>query len=346
MSVLNFSAEAIQDGLTIVAMTDRFFLFSFGAALSLIFFILPWPKPILTHLFEFITAALERKLNRTERHAASRRTRGLLVILFLLLCTLLISRLIDFGLSLSEDMHLDNLWIQSFILSLFIGTASFWKWQHKIMRAIEKNKNREAANALAQLTQDDIKATDIYQMRRLAIAADARIFERYFIGPWFWFIVGGYFFLALYTIFTAFKFTTAYRHEHARPYAKWGILIDEILNFIPARLAAILLLLGTILNFKTHTRHAFRGFIKYRNILNNINAGQTLSLMSGAVQTLLAGPQTQRKINSSQPWIGDGRFTARPDAKKVSAALSLLLTTTLTLILLAILPAIYLLFYI
>jgi adenosylcobinamide-phosphate synthase len=102
------------------------------------------------------------------------------------------------------------------------------------------------------------------------------------VAPLFWFLVGGLPMAALYRFANTADAMWGYRTPELEWFGKWAARADDVLNFIPARLTA-LLLLGTAALCRLDVRIAWRIWRRDGRSTPSPNAGQPMSVAAGAL---------------------------------------------------------------
>lgn len=106
------------------------------------------------------------------------------------------------------------------------------------------------------------------------------------VAPLFWFLVGGLPAAALYRFANTADAMWGYRTPELEWFGKWAARADDVLNFIPARLTALLLLLTAPL-LRLDARAAWRVWQRDGHTTPSPNAGQPMSVSAGALRVKL-----------------------------------------------------------
>jgi adenosylcobinamide-phosphate synthase len=110
--------------------------------------------------------------------------------------------------------------------------------------------------------------------------------------------------LAVYKAINTMDSMIGYKNERYLYFGRVAARLDDVVNFIPARLAAgIIILLAWIL--RDDVRGSFRCFRVYRHMHSSPNAGCTEAAMSGALGIALSGPTMYFGQWVDRPWIGE-----------------------------------------
>ena len=86
-----------------------------------------------------------------------------------------------------------------------------------------------------------------------------------------------------------------------KKFGKFSAKLDDVANFIPARITALLI---ALLFF---SKKAFLGFQKYGKKHESLNAGLPISAMALALNIKLGGPTSYFGKIKEKPYFGDGK---------------------------------------
>ena len=103
-----------------------------------------------------------------------------------------------------------------------------------------------------------------------------------------------------------------YRSEHYLLLGRPAARLDDLANFLPARLSLIILSIGAVLSGEK----AWAGWkISRRDRLKHPspNAGHSESFVAGALGIRLGGPTVYQEETVEKPWLGDGDEEVGPD---------------------------------
>lgn len=106
------------------------------------------------------------------------------------------------------------------------------------------------------------------------------------VAPLFWFLVGGLPLAALYRFANTADAMWGYRTPELEWFGKWAARADDVLNFVPARLTA-LLLLTTAWLMRLDARAALHVWQRDGRRMPSPNAGQPMSVAAGALRVNL-----------------------------------------------------------
>ena len=144
-------------------------------------------------------------------------------------------------------------WGQALALGVLLKPLLSWRMLRDEVRAVEAAlaESLPAGRArLAWLVSRDVSALDTTQVRESAIETLAENLNDSVLAPLFWFAVAGLPGAALYRFANTADAMWGYRGERGgRDWTwagKWAARADDVLSWLPARLAAVLIALPTL----------------------------------------------------------------------------------------------------
>lgn len=154
------------------------------------------------------------------------------------------------------------------------------------------------------------------------------------VSPAFFMIIGLFFKAPLegvlfYKIVNTLDSMVGYKSEKYIEFGKFSAIIDDILNFIPARIGSfIMLLAGAILNF--NFKNGFKIFIRDRKKHLSPNSAHSESAVAGLLGIRLGGPNYYHGKLVEKDYIGDE--LREIDIDCIDKANSILFTTDIIII--------------
>lgn len=115
---------------------------------------------------------------------------------------------------------------------------------------------------------------------------------------------GGFFYKAVNTMDSM----VGYKNERYRYFGTAAARLDDVLNFIPARISGIIMILASFLCGMDGTG-ALRIFLRDRKNHASPNSAQTEAVMAGALNVQLAGDAWYFGVRHEKPTIGDNNRT-------------------------------------
>jgi adenosylcobinamide-phosphate synthase len=270
----------------------------FGEMGSL-FRILPHPVQTMGRLVDI----LDRKLNRPERGQAALFLRGAFTLLVLaaiagiggwLLATL--ARGIPGG------------WmIEAFLVATLLAQRSLYDHVAAVAVALHFDGLAGGRRAIRHIVSRDPASMDEYGVARAGLESLSENFADGVVAPVFWYAVAGLPGIMVYKAVNTADSMIGYRSEKYRAFGKAAARVDDIANWIPARLAGLIATIAAAPTGNSWTR-ALK--VMWRDARGHAspNAGWPEAAFAGALGLALGGPRTYPGQGSKEHWIGgDGK---------------------------------------
>ena len=159
---------------------------------------------------------------------------------------------------------------------------------HDIRRSLERSRLDEARAGLRNLVSRDPSSLDPPLIAAAAIQSVAENTTDSFVGPWLAFSIfgvpGAVAYRAVNTLDSMLGYRGAYEYL-----GKASARLDDFVNLVPARLSALLLLLGGLLG-RLPAGRGWRILRRDRRLTTSPNSGWTMSAMAGLLGIRLEKP--------------------------------------------------------
>jgi len=110
----------------------------------------------------------------------------------------------------------------------------------------------------------------------------------------------------------------AYKNDRYIQFGRVAARLDDVLNFLPARISGVCLIVAAIF-LRLDYRNAARVFLRDRRKHSSPNAGHTEAAAAGALNVRLGGPSFYFKSIVEKPYIGDSAAEPVPeDIKRIN----------------------------
>lgn len=166
----------------------------------------------------------------------------------------------------------------------------------------------EGRIAVGRIVGRDPASLDEQGVARAAIESGAENFADGVVAPAFWFLVAGLPGILIYKLVNTADSMIGHRNEKYEEFGWASARLDDLLNFVPARLTAVLFSIADL--SLSGLRTAWRDARGHRSI----NAGWPEASMAALIDVRLAGPRTYQGQIVDDPWMNpEGRDIAGPD---------------------------------
>jgi len=195
-----------------------------------------------------------------------------------------------------------------------------------------------ARHAVAAIVGRDPEALDAAGVCRAAIESTAENFTDGVVAPAFWYLVAGLPGLLAYKALNTADSMIGHRSDRHRQFGWAAARLDDLANWAPARLSALLVVAAAWTMPDGEPAAAWRAVRRDAGRHRSVNAGWPEAAFAGALGLRLAGPRTYHGTSVDDAWMGDGRAEATPE--DVRRALALLRRACVGLAVLAVALAI------
>lgn len=259
--------------------------------------------------FGHLTGAVEQALYGPDQVSAlSRRLRGILALTVLLLPLTALCWLVT--------QQLENtMLVDIIILYLAIGARSLTLHARQVRDALVQQKLESARTYTSYLVSRDTGNMSATDMSRATIESTLENGSDAIFAPLFWFIIAGAPGVICYRLANTLDAMWGYRTPRHQYFGWAAARLDDILNYVPARLTA--LTYACVGKF-TYALRCWRTQAKY---CESLNAGPVMASGAGALALQLGGPAIYHGQHKDRPLLGVG---TTPVATDIKQALSLI----------------------
>lgn len=260
------------------------------------------PHPIVW--FGKTIAACEHKLN----HGNHRKTKGALVALLLIALVFILTWLLR-RLLLPLPTPLLLLFDAIAIFYCLAGTTLI-REVREVFLALDRSLD-EGRKQVARIVGRDTSELSAQEVRTAALETLAENLSDGVIAPLFWLAILGVPGMLAYKMVNTLDSMIGYKTDRYKAFGCWAAHIDDIANYIPARITALLMILATgkfrLLSFvwKNGRNHA------------SPNSGYPEAALAGILDCRFGGPHYYFGELFDKPFIGENeRALTTKDMKK------------------------------
>jgi adenosylcobinamide-phosphate synthase len=180
-----------------------------------------------------------------------------------------------------------------------------------------------ARTAVAHIVGRDPARLDAPGVARAAAESLAENFSDGVVAPMFWFALFGLPGLCAYKAINTLDSMIGQHNPRFEQFGKVAARLDDAVNWIPARLAGLILVAAAYLLPEAHARDAWQAVRRDAGKHRSPNAGWQEAALAGALGFRLAGPREYPDGPVDDAWMSDGH--AELDAAALRASLRLYL---------------------
>ena len=176
----------------------------------------------------------------------------------------------------------------------------------RVQHALEHEGLDAARRAVSRIVGRDTKSLSAEGVARAAVETVAENFSDGVIAPLFWMALGGAELALCYKAINTMDSMVGYKNERYLHFGRVPAKLDDAANFLPARLAALLLIAAAFF-LREDAASAYRIWRRDRRKHASPNAAQCEAAMAGALGLRLGGPASYFGVKHDKPWLGDER---------------------------------------
>lgn len=200
-----------------------------------------------------------------------------------------------------------NFWLgfaaNSILCWLIFARKSLSEAGQHVYRAV-KESVEEGRKAVAWYVGRDTAALSEEGVIKAAVETIAENLTDGVVSPLIYTLIGGAPLGMLYKAVNTLDSMVGYHNEKYENLGKFSAKMDDIFNFIPARLSALCIIAGAGM-LRLDNRSALRIYRRDRNLHKSPNAGQTESACAGALHIQLGGDASYFGKNVRKAAFGD-----------------------------------------
>jgi len=245
-------------------------------------------------LFGRMIDGLEGLLNQD----ANRRARGALAVLVLVAAVWLAARVLSWGIFLGVFEVLGA--------AVLLAQRSLVDHVQAVADALRVSL-AEGRVAVARIVGRDPETLDQAGVARAAIESAAENFSDGVVAPVFWFLIGGLPGIAVYKAVNTADSMIGHRSERFAEFGWAAARLDDLLNWIPARLA------GGLICLVGGGRAAMEVMLRDAGLHKSPSAGWPEAATAASLEIALAGPRIYGGAVTDDPYLNaEGRRAAGP----------------------------------
>ena len=260
--------------------------------------------PHIVVKFGWLISNAERWFNK----GAHRRLKGALTALFLIGCTyILFWWFIPFCYGLNQWL---GVCVSAIFIFYFLAGKTLIKEVRMVFKAVDESVEK-GRRQLSRIVGRDTAQLDEQEIRTAALETLAENLSDGVVAPLFWYMLLGVPGMAAYKMINTLDSMIGYKTERYKDFGCWAAHIDDVANWIPARLTALLMVLSA-------GRPGLLRFVhKYGRQHASPNSGYPESALAGILDCRFGGTHTYFGQEFYKPYIGENpRSLTSDDARR------------------------------
>jgi adenosylcobinamide-phosphate synthase len=277
------------------------------------------------HPIRLMGATLSWLENRLRQFGADGYGGGIALFLLLSIIWAGGSSAVAFG--LQKWNHIAALVFHLFLAYSCLALHDLVRHAWAVESAARRGDLEGARTAISRLVGRDTDRMDIAACRRAAIESMSENLTDGFVSPVAWYIVAGLPGLVLFKVVSTMDSMVGYKTPRYLKFGWCGARLDDVLNFIPARLTWLLLSVLSLFIPGCSAGKAFRVGWRQHAILPGPNSGWSEAATAGGIQRKLLGEIWAKGVLVTEVWLGDPADPPAGSESDVPRAIALIVTT-------------------
>lgn len=278
-----------------------------GFVLDLMFgdpYWLPHPIRLIGSLISKLDHRLFSEKEGVERDSRKEFHRGILLTVLVLAITVLAAFLILFG-AYKISPYL-GLVIESIMTYQILATKCLKQESMKVHKKLAEEDLIGSRKAVSMIVGRDTEVLDETGVAKAAIETVAENTSDGVIAPMLYLAIGGPVLGFLYKAVNTLDSMVGYKNDRYLYFGRAAARLDDGLNFIPARISALLMIASCYLAGKEYSgKDALRVYKRDKRNHASPNSAHTEAVCAGALGIRLAGDASYFGKIHHKPFIGD-----------------------------------------
>lgn len=264
---------------------------------------IPHPIRAIGNLISFFD---KKFLGNTEgeRDFAKEKRRGILMAVLVILITAIVTMGV-YLLAYRINRYF-GIAVEAVLTCYILAAKSLKDESMKVYAALETGTIEDARKAVSMIVGRDTQALDKAGVTRAVVETIAENTSDGVIAPLIYTFIGGPVLGLIYKAINTMDSMVGYHNDRYEYFGKAPAKIDDVANFLPARISAVFMILAAFIGGKDYSLSgAIRIFKRDRFNHKSPNSAQTESVCAGALSVRLAGDASYFGKIVKKPFIGD-----------------------------------------
>jgi adenosylcobinamide-phosphate synthase len=267
------------------------------------------------HPVRMIGMGIASCLKILKRIGLKGRGAGVLLTLNMIFVSVAGYTLIHFALLMAHPLA--SFSFNLFICYSFLALRDLFNHIKPVTKSLESNDLYGARKAISMVVGRDANSLDNAGITRAAIETMAENFVDGFLSPVFWYAAGsitgtltgvqpafiGISFMIIFKTASTLDSMVGYKNEEFIKIGWAGARLDDVMNFIPARLSMINFFIGSWLT-RLKPVDGIKITMRDRLKHDSPNSAHAESFVAGALNVRLGGPTKYPEGIKDKPWLG------------------------------------------
>jgi len=204
-------------------------------------------------------------------------------------------------------LQLLSRWVHSAVYALFVMIFFFFGIANRtlihegrlVFRVLDQKGLVAGRNQLSRIVGRDTSGLDEQQIRRAVLETMAENLSDGVVAPIFWFVVGGIPGMMAYKMINTLDSMIGYKNDRYLFFGRFAARFDDVVNFIPARITALLMAIVA------PSYKALQYMWLFGKKHSSPNAGYPEAALAGILNVRFGGPNIYHGQLIDKPYIGE-----------------------------------------
>lgn len=197
-------------------------------------------------------------------------------------------------------------WLEAFLASVLIAQNSLYRHVADVATALERGGVGAGRDAVAHIVGRDPESLDAHGVARSAVESLAENFNDGVVAPVLWGLLFGFPGIMAHKALNTADSMIGHLDTRYRDFGWAAARLDDVANWVPARVAGVLLAAAGGQWGVGRIAHALGSMWRDGGTHRSVNAGYPEGAMAGALGLRLAGPRRYKGVVTADPWLGEG----------------------------------------
>lgn len=202
--------------------------------------------------------------------------------------------------------------LETYFCYQIFATKSLKTESMKVYTPLIKNDLEKARKYLSYIVGRDTKNLDKKAIIKATVETISENTTDGIIAPLFFMVIGGAPLAFLYKAINTLDSMIGYKNEKYIKFGKFAARLDDIANFLPARIAAFFMIISSFF-LRLNLKNAIKIYARDKKNHKSPNSAQTEAVCAGALEIQLAGDCYYFGQLVKKQTIGDDIRPIRPD---------------------------------
>ena len=268
---------------------------------------------------------LEYFLRRDFDTSTKKILKGGLLVLIVVLTSYGVGALISITAGMTGSLTA-KIFIEALILSFMITPRSLAEAGREIYYLLSAENLQQARYKVGWIVGRDTQNLNEAEITRATVETISENTVDGIISPLFYFAIGGLPLAVAYRAVNTMDSMLGYKNERYLYFGRIAARLDDVANFIPARITAILFLMSALI-LNLDFKNAFKMLVRDADKHPSPNGGYAEATVAGALNVRLGGFNSYFGVQHFRAYMGDPNESLQ--AAHILAAIRMMYTATI-----------------